>query len=128
MVPDGRKTAASLPSRSATRACNALVVGSSAFCSSPTSASAIALRMAAEGRVDVSLERSTSLLACIAGALLPKAQLEITMFACPGRATPDFIRRCEDPGPRGPGDDWRSWRVFAMAIALQTHAARMAPA
>ena len=65
MVPEGRNTAASLPSSAATRSCNALVVGSSAFCSSPTSASAMALRIAGEGRVAVSLKRSMSLLDAI---------------------------------------------------------------
>ena len=49
MVPEGRNTAASLPRSAATRSCRALVVGSSAFCSSPTSASAMALRMAGRG-------------------------------------------------------------------------------
>src|SRR5262249_40477667 len=60
MVPEGRNTAASLPNRPATRSCKALVVGSSAFCSSPTSAPAIILRMPEEGRVEVSLDRSTN--------------------------------------------------------------------
>ena len=59
MEPDGRKTPASLPSIAATRACSALTVGSSPRCSSPTSASAMAWRMAAVGRVTVSLLRST---------------------------------------------------------------------
>ena len=59
MVPEGRKTAASLPSSAATRAWSALVDGSSPRCSSPTSAPAMASRMAAVGRVTVSLLRST---------------------------------------------------------------------
>src|SRR3978361_500785 len=50
MVPDGMNTAACLPSRSATRSHNRLVVGSSPICSSPTSARAIASRMPAGGR------------------------------------------------------------------------------
>ena len=54
IVPLGRKTAASWPSRSATRSHSALTVGSANDCSSPTSASAIARRMAAVGRVWVS--------------------------------------------------------------------------
>ena len=68
MVPEGRNTAASLPRSAATRSCRALVVGSSPFCSSPTSASAMALRMPGEGRVAVSLKRSMSLLDVIGGA------------------------------------------------------------
>jgi hypothetical protein len=54
IVPLGRNTAASWPSRSATRSHSALTVGSANDCSSPTSASAIARRMAAVGRVWVS--------------------------------------------------------------------------
>src|SRR5262245_3086608 len=63
MVPEGRKTAASLPSRSATRSCSAFVVGSPAICSSPTSAFAMVLRMAAEGLLAVSLASSIRRLA-----------------------------------------------------------------
>src|SRR3954469_16154928 len=59
IVPDGRKTAASKPSRSATRSHSAVTCGSSKRCSSPTSASAMALRMAEEGRVCVSEYRFT---------------------------------------------------------------------
>jgi hypothetical protein len=55
IVPDGMKSAASLPSSSATISCSRLTVGSSNCCSSPTSASAIARRIAAVGRVTVSL-------------------------------------------------------------------------
>jgi hypothetical protein len=54
IVPLGRKTAASWPSRSATRSHSAITVGSANDCSSPTSASAIARRMAGVGRVWVS--------------------------------------------------------------------------
>ena len=54
IVPLGRKTAASWPSRSATRSHSAVTVGSSKRCSSPTSASAMARRMAGDGRVCVS--------------------------------------------------------------------------
>ena len=54
IVPLGRKTAASNPSRLATRSHSALTVGSSKRCSSPTSASAIARRIAGVGRVCVS--------------------------------------------------------------------------
>ncbi len=55
MVPDGRNTAASLPSSSATISQSRLTVGSSIFCSSPTSASLMKRRMSAVGRVTVSL-------------------------------------------------------------------------
>jgi hypothetical protein len=54
IVPLGRNTAASCPSRSATRSHSAITVGSSSFCSSPTSASAIARRISGVGRVWVS--------------------------------------------------------------------------
>ena len=54
IVPLGRNTAASKPSSSATRAHSALTVGSSNYCSSPTSAAAIASRISAVGRVCVS--------------------------------------------------------------------------
>ena len=49
IVPEGRNSAASLPSSSATRSCSAFTVGSSKRCSSPTSASAIARRIASVG-------------------------------------------------------------------------------
>ncbi len=52
--PEGRKTAASLPSSSATSSQSALTVGSRPRCSSPTSAFAIAWRIASSGRVWVS--------------------------------------------------------------------------
>ena len=57
MVPDGMNTAASLPSRSATRSHSSFTVGSSPICSSPTSARAIASRIACVGRVCVSDSR-----------------------------------------------------------------------
>src|SRR3954454_20129669 len=59
IVPEGRKTAASKPSSSATRSHSALTVGSPKCCSSPTSASAIALRISGVGRVWVSEDRLT---------------------------------------------------------------------
>ena len=55
IVPEGRNTAASLPSRSATISHRRFTLGSSMRCSSPTGARAIASRMAALGRVWVSL-------------------------------------------------------------------------
>src|SRR5262245_11214984 len=58
MVPEGTKSAASLPRISAARSCRRLTVGSSRWTSSPTSASAIARRMARVGLVTVSLRRS----------------------------------------------------------------------
>ena len=54
MVPEGMKTAASLPRRAAMRSQSSLVVGSAPDCSSPTSASIIASFMARDGLVWVS--------------------------------------------------------------------------
>ena len=59
MVPVGRYAAASLPVSSTTRSWRRLTVGSSPYQSSPTSAEAMARRMASEGRVTVSERRST---------------------------------------------------------------------
>ena len=58
MVPEGTKRPASLPSSSATVACSRLTVGSSPKTSSPTSARAMAARMASVGLVTVSERRS----------------------------------------------------------------------
>ena len=58
IVPEGRNTESSLPSSAHTRSRNRFVVGSSNFCSSPTSALAIARRISSVGRVLVSLKRS----------------------------------------------------------------------
>ncbi len=55
IVPLGMKTASSLPRSSQTRSRSRSTVGSSYFCSSPTSASAMAFRMPGEGLVLVSL-------------------------------------------------------------------------
>src|SRR5882672_2849165 len=60
IVPLGRKTAASLPSKSAMLCCKRLTEGSSPYWSSPTSASAMARRMPGEGLVTVSERRSMS--------------------------------------------------------------------
>ena len=54
IVPEGRNTAASWPRSAATRSSSSVVVGSSRFCSSPTSAAAIAARIPLLGRVWVS--------------------------------------------------------------------------
>ena len=62
IVPDGRNTAASLPSSSAVISCSKLTVGSSPFCSSPTSASHIKRRISAVGLVIVSLKSSILIL------------------------------------------------------------------
>src|SRR5919206_1297100 len=56
--PVGVKSAASFSKISAARSCRRLTLGSSPYTSSPTSASAIARRMAGVGRVTVSLRRS----------------------------------------------------------------------
>src|SRR4051794_9732070 len=60
MVPDGTNSAASWPISPATRSSSARIVGSSRYTSSPTSASAMARRIAAVGRVTVSDRRSTA--------------------------------------------------------------------
>ena len=58
IVAVGTKSAASWPSSAAARSCSAFTVGSSRFCSSPTSAAAIAARIPSVGRVAVSERRS----------------------------------------------------------------------
>src|SRR5689334_15221517 len=58
MVPLGTKSAASLPRSVATVSSSFRTVGSSPYTSSPTSALAMASRIAREGRVTVSLRRS----------------------------------------------------------------------
>src|SRR5271170_5098749 len=58
MVPEGTNRAASLPSSSAVVRSSSATVGSSPKTSSPTSASAMALRIAGVGLVTVSLRRS----------------------------------------------------------------------
>src|SRR5918998_3122233 len=60
IVPDGRNTAAGLPSSVATRSHRTLTVGSSPRCSSPTFADAMAVRIASTGRVWVSEYRLIS--------------------------------------------------------------------
>src|ERR671911_553421 len=59
IVPVGTKAPASLPRASAHRSCRRFTVGSSSYQSSPTSASAIARRIASDGFVTVSERRST---------------------------------------------------------------------
>src|SRR5439155_13015199 len=61
MVPEGTNSAASFPSTCAAISCRRLTQGSSPKTSSPTSASAMARRMPAEGLVTVSLRRSIML-------------------------------------------------------------------
>ncbi len=61
MVPLGQNTAASCSNRRATRSSSMRTVGSSPNTSSPSSAWAMASRMAAVGRVTVSLRRSIML-------------------------------------------------------------------
>jgi hypothetical protein len=58
-VPEGKNRPAALPARAAVMASRALTVGSSPQTSSPTGARVIAASMAGEGRVTVSLRRST---------------------------------------------------------------------
>src|ERR1700754_4304507 len=57
--PDGANRAASWPKSEATDASRALIVGSSPYTSSPTTADAIAARMPDVGRVTVSERKST---------------------------------------------------------------------
>src|SRR6185437_11856407 len=57
-VPDGKKSPASMPNRSAQASCSRFTVGSSPKTSSPTSARAMASRIAGVGWVTVSLRRS----------------------------------------------------------------------
>ena len=59
IAPLGKNSAASWPNSSATRPHSAFTVGSAPRCSSPTGAAAIASRIAAVGRVCVSLYRLT---------------------------------------------------------------------
>src|SRR5580704_1743777 len=59
MHPVGTNKAASFPKISAARRSSRLTVGSSPYTSSPTTASAIARRISAVGRVTVSLRKST---------------------------------------------------------------------
>src|SRR4051812_34727420 len=58
MHPLGKNSASSLPSSAATRSSSRRVVGSPSRSSSPTSAAAMAARMAGVGFVTVSLRRS----------------------------------------------------------------------
>src|SRR6516225_2992996 len=60
-VPEGTYIEASKPSISATSASSALMLGSSPKTSSPTGAAAIAARIAAVGRVTVSLRKSVAM-------------------------------------------------------------------
>ena len=59
IVPVGTNSAASIPVRSAASSCRRLAVGSSPYQASPTSAVAMASRIAGEGLVTVSERRST---------------------------------------------------------------------
>ena len=61
IIPLGTYTAAALPTASAERSSSRFTVGSSPYWSSPTSASAMALRMAGVGFVNVSLRNSRAL-------------------------------------------------------------------
>ena len=69
--PVAQKSPASWPKSAATFASRAFTVGSSAYTSSPTSASAIACRIAAEGLVTVSDRRSIAGLMVGTSHILP---------------------------------------------------------
>src|SRR5512141_837236 len=60
-VPEGTNSAASNPSSAAVSASSALTLGSSPKTSSPTGAAAITARIAAVGRVTVSLRKSVAM-------------------------------------------------------------------
>src|SRR5438876_7235623 len=78
--------AASLPVNSAARSWRRLTVGSSSYSASPTSASAIALRMAALGRVTVSERRSIGDIGCPLWPIWPSGpdvvRLDSRTLAC----------------------------------------------
>src|SRR5215203_1465157 len=87
IAPEETKSPPSLPSSSATRSSSARTVGSSPKTSSPTSACAIASRIAGVGRVTVSDRRS----ACTASVLVEhlgdeERQLEALLVVEPGVA------------------------------------------
>src|SRR5689334_21224257 len=90
-VPDATNSASSKPSIAATSSCRALTDGSSPKTSSPTSASAIAARMARVGLVMVSLRKSVAM----AGA----AEHAVLLRKANGNARPFRTRVCST-GPR----------------------------
>src|SRR5438045_3347912 len=86
IVPVGVQMAASLPNMAATLSCSRLMVGSSPNTSSPTSASAMALRMPGPGLVTVSLRKS----------------MRSAMMAPHDKREREAVR--EDRAPAGEGD------------------------
>src|SRR5580692_8219700 len=117
MHPVGTNRAASLPNICAARASRRLTVGSSPYTSSPTSASAMARRIAGVGRVTVSLRRSTKPdppVGAVAGdipSMLPTAACGAPSLATPGSAQGEEpfgdvgqlgVHRCH-PGEQLPG-------------------------
>ena len=102
IVPVGKNSAASFPSSSATRASRRRVVGSPSRWSSPTSAAAMAWRMAAVGRVTVSLRRSIGMARKLAptvgrkgGRVGARARQRARAVGAPARAT--TAHRSRDP-------------------------------
>ena len=102
IVAVGKKSAASCPSSSAIRRCSSFVVGSSRYCSSPTSAAAIAARIPAVGFVSVSERRSITE---AQGSLQPM-EVELLGLVRAQRARPAVAgdaRPVRDPRERGHG-------------------------
>src|ERR1700674_64944 len=105
MQPDGTNSADSFPKISAARSSSRLTVGSSPYTSSPTSASAIARRISAVGRVTVSLRRSTipSIRFTSSGSLrIPVFAIVALTFPSPSAPSPQqfhkhFIRNTQPP-------------------------------
>src|SRR6185437_13511997 len=97
MVPLGTKIAASREKTRAAEASRRLTVGSSPYTSSPTSASAIARRIAGVGRVTVSLRRSITALTCVVcscSSIVWDEELFILVLAyllCGDEAFEDFV-------------------------------------
>ena len=90
IVPEGTKSAASLPSMPAMRSSSWRTVGSSPKTSSPTSAAAMAARIAGVGRVTVSLRRSIG--SCISGFLF-----DVSGENGERRCIIAFYRRADNP-------------------------------
>jgi hypothetical protein len=99
-VPEGKKSPASCPKRAASTSCRRFTVGSSPKTSSPTSARAIASRIAREGCVTVSLRRS------IMALLDSKVTMNWSAATLPKPQRMGLVLQCE-----GMGDC-----LFAMAV------------
>src|SRR6266403_5827003 len=110
MVPDGMNTAACLPSKSATRSHSKFTVGSSPICSSPTSARAIASRMAGVGRVWVSDNRLMRTGGCLGSRgggvyMVSSPHQNRHGRACPGHPRLLFVNHKDVDAQDKPGHD-----------------------